>query len=108
MIKNTDEFPNTVCYLPFISMPTKVKGIEKQWCYVSSKKFGKHLFWKYKLYYIRSFESIVELTFWKSTRSLRFVNLKNGFRFCIKIIFTDDPHKITEINITTIQMLISS
>lgn len=108
MIKNTDEFPNTVCYLPFISMPTKVKGYRKTVMLCFIKKIGKHLFWKYKLYYIRSFESIVELTFSKSTRSLRFVNLKNGFRFCIKIIFTNDPHKITEINITTIQMLISS
>lgn len=43
MIKNTDEFPNTVCYLPFISMPTKVKGYRKTVMLCFIKKNWKKL-----------------------------------------------------------------
>ena len=43
MIKNTDEFPNTVCYLPFISMPTRVKGYRKTVMLCFIKKIWKTL-----------------------------------------------------------------
>ena len=43
MIKNTDEFPNTVFCLPFISMPTKVKGYQKTVMLCFIKKIWKTL-----------------------------------------------------------------